>query len=123
MEKKKESVFDTENLKIKILPKNQSKLIANVNIAINTVEFGFITIKGFQIWKSNLMNERLQEKINIAPPSLRMYGRYISFVHVEDKKMWLELEHLIYSAYLRFSSVNKVKSKEDEKVNPDNIPF
>lgn len=112
--------IEDENVKIKIVfPKKQMRLLANANISLNTIEYGFITIKGFQIWPSSQMNTRLQEEINITPPSRMLFGRYYPFVWIEDEKQWHELEGRIYDAY------HKAKNKQvdSEKVNPEDIPF
>lgn len=99
-----------------ILPSKASNLLANVAITLDTYSCGKITIKGFQIWKSKNYNDRLQERINVAPPTKRYFSRYIPQVFIEDKPKWYELEERIYEAY-------KVKmgSKREEVVNPEEI--
>lgn len=111
--------MDTQasDIKITITPKNKGNLLANATVSIFTLPFGFITIKNFQIWVSQHFNERLQEKINIIPPSVHAYGRYIPIVFFEDKKLWEELERLIYS---EFSSKAKGCG---EDVDVDSIPI
>lgn len=102
-----------------ILKENKGNLLANAHISINTAEFGFVTIKGFQIWRSKNFNERLQEAINIQPPTKSSYGRPYKFVFFEDKKLWCELELIIYEEYIKARSKNEVRSEE---VNLDDIP-
>lgn len=114
--------YEDENLKIKILPnKRKNKLLANANVSIKTERFGFITIKGFQIWPSPRFNERLQQAINITTPSKASYGRYVRQVFIEDPAKWFELEELIYSSYLRYKSQNA--AGETETVDLEKIPF
>lgn len=96
----------SDNLKIQIVLKNKSSLLANANVCLETVFFGYITIKGFQVWRSRNFNERLQEKINIAPPTKYAYGKYIQQVFFETKDKWYELETKIYEAYLNERSKN-----------------
>lgn len=107
-----------ENVKIVIYIKNIRALLANANLTLKTSEFGNIVIKGLPIWKSNRFNERLQENINITPPSKSNYGKYVDLVFFENKETWFEIERLIYSAYRE-----KLNKKEDEDVNPEDIPF
>ncbi|OGK09582.1 hypothetical protein A2767_03150 [Candidatus Roizmanbacteria bacterium RIFCSPHIGHO2_01_FULL_35_10] len=111
-----------ENIKIKIfLPKKVSKLLASASVSINS-EYGFITIKGFQIWPSSHFNQRLQTSVNITPPSKQLYGRYTPFIFFEDVKSWYKLEELIFSAYQKFKD-KKEKIIISEDVNPEDIPF
>ena len=115
--------INNDNLKVKIFfPKKKSKLLANATVSINTIEYGFLTIKGFQIWPSSVMNGRLQEYINITPPSVQLFGKYCPFVFIEKVKDWENLEHYIYSAYLKASSERSEPSCE-EKINLQDIPF
>ncbi len=94
-----------ENIKITVYPKNTSpNLLANANISVETARYGFITIKGFCIWKSDHLNERLQECMNITPPSRAAYGRRIQIAFFEDPKKWEEVEMLIYSEFCRVRS-------------------
>lgn len=107
------------DVKIKVIIKNKGKLLANANICIETVKFGFVTIKGFQIWNSINLNERLQEGINITPPTKQAYGRFYQQLFFEDKNKWFKLEENIYSAYLKIRNVAVLK-KED--ISPDEVP-
>jgi len=111
--------MDTQasDIKITITSKNKGNLLANATVSIFTLPFGFITIKNFQIWVSQHLNDRLQERINIIPPSVHAYGRYIPIVFLEDKKLWEELERLIYSEYS-----SKIK-KANENVDVDSLPI
>jgi hypothetical protein len=95
---------------IKIEIKNKNKMLANANVLIDTVEFGQVNIKAFQIWQSNYLNLRLGEYINIAPPSLR----YFKFIFFEDEKSWLRLEKQIWESY-------KNKVAENTPINPDDV--
>ena len=111
-----------ENVKIKIFfPKKESRLLANATVSIATIEYGFVTIKGFQIWISSNLNDRLQEAINITPPSRQIYGRYVPFVFLESKESWYRLEERIYDAY--HLAVSRKNKKESEDVNTNDIPW
>lgn len=106
---------------IKITLKNKGNLLANASVVIET-EFNKVTIKGFQIWRSTFTNGRLQEKINILPPSLMMYGKYIPFIYFEDKEKWYDLEMQIYSQYLQFKKEEVDRSqKKEEEIDINNI--
>lgn len=107
-----------EDVKITIFLKDKPRLLANATIAIKTDLFGWLTIKGFCIWKSDQMNERLQEYINITPPSNNVFGKYRPQVFIEDHRKWEEIEGRIYDAY-HIKSV----SQPEEKVDMKDIPF
>lgn len=113
---------DINKIKIKIdLKENKGNLLANAHVCIDT-EFGIVTIKYLQIWKSNFRNPRLQEYINIEPPSIKVYGSKIFFVFFENKDKWYELEEKIYDQF--FSATHKTSSiNEDIDVNeiPENL--
>lgn len=112
-----------EDVKIKVILKDKGKLLANANVAIETVKFGFVTIKGFQIWKSPRFNERLQEAINITPPTKPAYGHFITQLFFEDMNKWFELEEKIYGVYLSTrNDVSNVASLGKEDINPNEIP-
>lgn len=114
--------YEDEDLKIKIIPnKWGTKPIANASVSIRTERFGFITVKGFQIWPSPRFNERLQEAINITPPTKLSYGRYIHQLFFEDPAKWQEIERLIYGCYLSYKSQNS--AREIETVDLDEIPL
>jgi len=87
------------NIKIEIKIKNNAKLLANANLMFLTEDFGWITVKDFQIWSSNLCNRRLNEFINIEPPSIRVAGKYMKRIYIEDLKQWEKIEKLIFNAY------------------------
>lgn len=107
------------DIKIKIILRDsKSNLLANANISINTIQFGFVTIKGFQIWKSHNLNERLQESINITPPTRQVYGHYRFQVFFEDKTKWPIMEEMIYNAFLQIRN----KRVETEDVDIDELP-
>jgi len=89
------------NIKIEIKIKYKVKLLANANLLILTNDFGWINIKDFQIWESNNYNKRLQEYINIKPPSVRVFSKYIDRIFFEDVKQWEKIEKLIYDEYLK----------------------
>lgn len=110
-----------EDVKITIRLKNIKTLLANANVSLNTTLFGFVTIKGFQIWKSTNFNSRIQQAINITPPSKPSFGHYVQLVFFEDIKLWYELESQIHSAYIK--ELNKSKSLETEEVDVDQLPI
>ncbi len=110
-----------KNIKINIKIQNRGKLLANANITLLTEGFGWITIKGFQIWESDILNSRLNEKINIKPTSQRnAYGKYPTIVYVEDETSWGKMEKEIYEAYK-----NKQLNEEpiEDIIIPEEIPF
>lgn len=111
--------MDMESIKIKIIIQNKNSLLANANISLNTFDFDFVTIKGFQIWKSTHFNERLSEAINITPPTKQAYGHYYQQVFFENKEKWYELELMIYEAFNNALNKGSLKS---EDVNVDDIP-
>ena len=117
------TVKDDPELKITIILKEQENLIANAHVSIPTSVFGWISIKGFQIWHSSRLNERLQEKINITPPSRQIYGRYSQIVFFENKELWFKLESRIYEAYLKAIITSSEKSGLKENINPEDIPL
>ena len=87
------------NIKIDIKIKNIRSLLANANISLLTNDFGWIIIKDFQIWESNLLNTRLNDKINIVPILVNVHGKYIVKVFIEDSVNWEKMEKAIYEAY------------------------
>lgn len=87
------------DIKITIIIKDKPNLLANANMAIPTLDFGYITIKGFQIWKSNNLNSRLQDYVNITPPSIKAYLRWNNIVFFESEDKWVEIEQIIYDNY------------------------
>src|SRR3989344_8502223 len=113
--------MEMRDVKIKVFIKDKGNLIANANVSINTVLFSFVTIKGFQIWKSDRFNERLQEQVNITPPTKQTYGRYTPQVFFEDKNKWFELEQMVYDAFNTERQKGNSKSASEE-VNVDDIP-
>jgi hypothetical protein len=102
------------NIKIEIKIKNKVKLLANANLILLTNDFGWVSIKDFQIWESNVYNKRLQDFINIKPPSVRVFGRYLDRIFFEDSEQWEILEKLIFDAY-------KQKQAELAPINYDAI--
>lgn len=103
------------DIKIKIIIKDKPNLLANANISFDTVAFGSITIKNFAIWKSKHFNERLQEAINITPPSTRGF-KYTAIVFFENRDRWYELEQQIYDAF----NVSR-QNPQDEDIDPDDV--
>ena len=87
------------NVKIRIFIKNKNNLLANAIVSLETVYFGWITLKDFQIWRSQNLNSRLQEYINIKPLQRNVYGKCLDRVFFEDNEKWYELEAKIYDAY------------------------
>ncbi len=114
------AIINEENLTISISIKNEGSLLANADVLIKTVDFGLINIKGYQIWKSNNMNKRLQESVNITPPSRKMHGRYIQLVYLENPDTWSALEARIYDAYCLARTRSE---KADEIIDPHDIPL
>ena len=109
--------MNANDIKIKIQMKNKNTLLANATVSINTF-CGFITIKGFQIWKSRNINERLGADVNITPPTKPAFGRYIHIVFFEDKNMWYDLEQEIHASFIKAQS----EIQANEEVNIDEIP-
>ncbi len=99
-----------ENIKINIKIKNKGNLLANANLSLLTKDFGWINIKDFQIWRSSNLNSRLEDNINIQPPSINVHGKYIAKIFFEDIKKWEKIEEEIYYAYMR-------KTAEETKIN------
>ena len=97
------------NVKIRIFIKNKNTLLANAIVSIETVYFGWITLKDFQIWRSQNLNNRLMEFINIKPLSRNIYGKWLERVYFEDPEKWFELEARIYDAY--FKALNEQGTK------------
>lgn len=102
-----------EDVRIAGSLKNGSSLLAIASVSIQTVEFGWVTIKGFRIWKSNVFNQRLQEMINITPPAHSNYGKWTPTVFFEEPKKWVQLEDWIYSW---FNSERGGKNTNSERV-------
>lgn len=99
--------YEDENCKIKIYPKtNKGNLLANATVSLNTVVYGFTTIKNFQIWRSRLLNSRLNEYINIVPTSINRFTQ----VFFENEDGWFLLEKTIFNV---FSDVSLGKEEID----------
>ncbi len=96
--------MENEDVKITIFLKDSPKLLANATVSMETIYFGFVTIKGFQIWNSRIFNERIQEAINIRPPTIIVYGHPYQFVFFENEQKWFELESKIYDAFVKAKS-------------------
>ena len=105
--------MNTSEIEIKIILKDKEPLLATANLSIPTVNFGYLTIKGFQIWKSEVLNTRIQDHINISPPAIRVYGRYLKIVFLEDEKCWFDLEAKIYNKFFEL----KREMKEDFNID------
>lgn len=104
------------DIKIKITLKDKPNLLANATVSLNTTAFGFVTIKGFTIWKSKYFNERLQEAINIKPPAQFAFGKYYPQVFFESRDMWFDLEQKIYEAFKTSGT-----HSSDEDIDVDEI--
>ncbi len=113
--------INDENVKIKIYLKDKGNLLANVNVTIDTVEYGYLTVKGFQIWRSQKFNSRLQENINITPPRRKIYGAYIDLAFFDDVNKWYKLEARIYDAYHIAQTKKENKKVENEDIDPNDI--
>src|SRR3972149_8104473 len=98
-----------EHVKIRVFIKDKGNLLANATISLETVYFGFITIKNFQIWRSQNLNSTGQENINIKPLQRNVYGKWLDRVFFEDTEKWYELEAKIYDAY--FMARSKTNDK------------
>lgn len=107
--------IDNVDVKISIFLKEQPNLIANATVSLKTIIFGFVTIKGFQVWRSNIFNGRLQEPINITPPTKQVFGKYTHQVFFESSKEWFALESKIYDA------LNKARERNSKKLPTENI--
>lgn len=114
-----------ENVEISIyFPKKEGRLLAFATVSVKTIEYGFITIKGFCVWMSPYINDRLQEKINITPPSQPQKGEYKAIVFIEKPvDNWYRLEERIYDAYHQAKAKKLKKQTQNEDVNPNDIPF
>ncbi|GEM_PF-3541437 len=102
------------DIKIKIIIKDKPNLLANATVSLNTITFGFVTIKNFAIWKSKHFNDRLQEAINITPPATRGF-KYTPIVFFETRDKWFDLERQIYDAF----SVSR--SGKEEEIDIDEV--
>lgn len=97
------------NVKIRIFIKNKNNLLANATVTLETVYFGFLTLKDFQIWRSQNLNNRLMEYINIKPLSRNIYGKWLERAYFEDPEKWYELESKIYDAYFKARNEQEAK--------------
>lgn len=101
------------------LNKTESRLLANADVTFESPEYGSITAKYFQIWRSQFVNKKLDnDKINIEPPSTKNNPNVIKceFFRVEDEEKWFELMYQIYDAYK-----NAIKGKEE--MVTEKMPF
>lgn len=106
-----------EDVIINVSWKGKNNLLATANVCLATTLFGDLNIKGFTIWKSDLENKRLQEPINIKPPSVRSYGRYREVVFFEDENHWFEIERKIYGKFIEV----RTKIESEEEIDLDEI--
>ena len=97
------------DINIKITLKDKPNLLANATVSLNTITFGFVTIKNFAIWKSKHFNDRLQEAINITPPATRGF-KYTPIVFFETRDKWFDLEQQIYQAF----NASRTSSKDED---------
>jgi hypothetical protein len=58
-----------------------------------------ITTKGWKIIESSFLHPQLQENIDIKPPSVFCYGRWLDLVFVENKDDFYFIQEKIYDAY------------------------
>lgn len=84
---------------VKIKIKDGGRLLANADITIDTIDYGKVTIKNFQIWKSPIQNHRLGERVNISPPSVGSGGLHYKTIFFEDMTQWGIVEEKIWKAY------------------------
>lgn len=86
-----------ENAVVTINPVNRGNLYATAIIKVPDV----FTIKNFTISKSDYLNNNLNEKIWIQPPSYKdVGGKYQKLFFLENKDFWSEIEKIIYRSYL-----------------------
>lgn len=116
--------YEDENVKIRVREsKSKSpKIIALVDVFIKHFMGDFIEIKGFVIWSSDLLNGRLQEKLNITPPSIQIFGKRSTIVYIQNETFWFEIEGYIYSALLDFRR-NRKDDTTEESIDLKDIPF
>jgi len=89
-----------EDVKVKIFIKGKDRLLANAVIYLDIGKYGTVALKGFQIWKSTMMNGRLGEYINISPPTKSIQGKLTYLYFFENSNGWYLLEKQIYNAYI-----------------------
>ena len=89
------------NIYINVKLRTINNLLANIDIGIETERFGYVIIKGFSLWKSEIFNSRLNAHVYIAPAQIKRKGMTFKFYHFEDEDKWFKLEELIYEAYLK----------------------
>jgi hypothetical protein len=92
---------------ITITLKNSGTLIGTADVSINTEEFGYMVVKSFQIWKSQVYNTRLKSHANITPPSIKKGNTYFKLTYFEDNLGWERLESQIWNEYLNQLSNSK----------------
>lgn len=108
-------LYDKENL-----------LLANADVTFEDIDFGPITVKGFQIWKSQFQNKRLDgEKINIEPPSTRENPNVAKcqFIHLDNAEKWFDLMIQIYAAYKKEVDDKEKIIKNNFSSNPFSNSF
>ncbi len=101
------------DVSIKIILKNKNNLLANANISVNTEAFGYVTLKGFQIWKSIHNNDRLNDYINITPAKIPARGNFFNIIFFESSDKWYLLEKIIYE---------KFRATKEEEIDIEEIP-
>lgn len=116
-----EPQINEENIKIVIFLKDKPKLLANATITVQSMEYGQVSIKNWQIWKSDNMNERLQEKINVQPPSINMYGKYHPVIFFQDKDQFFQIESRIYDAFCKARTTREDHKPNNENVDPNEL--
>jgi len=107
-----------ENIKIHIKIKNMGTLLANADVSILSKGFGWITIKDFIIWESNILNTRLNANINIQPLAANVHGKFILKVFIDNLADWEKMEKEIYDAYLK-----KLLEGVPIEIPDDDTPF
>jgi hypothetical protein len=115
--------YEDENVKVSVFLINKDNIIARANISIKLNTSYFITIKGFVIWKSEWIHPKFQEQLNITPPRIYRFGKWVDIVFFESKNDWILLEEKIYSAYLKAKLEKDNKLIVNENINPDDIPI
>lgn len=114
---KDENVF----VQIKKSPPRATKMIARADVTLRIYDSEYVRIRGFILWHSKVLNNRLQQHINIKPPSTSEKGKWTETVHFLNKNSWENLEMIIYSAYLEFQKRGEDTGIQD--IDPDDLPI
>ena len=95
---------------VTIKRKGSGNLMAIADISLETVEFGKVVIKNFQIWKSEKYNDRLKAHANITPPSINIgVKKYYKLAYFDNPAGWESVEFHIWNEYIN----DKYSEKND----------